>query len=118
MPGLNPSLGKFLPGQAAIAVAAIATIHLPGKAYPACDNSLVRAELAGLYDNKRLLHAFEFSNLRLLGDAMFARHCAVTVKWGDGSVSDVDYEFYRSGRRSGYVSLWIGYNGGMRGPSF
>jgi hypothetical protein len=88
-----------------------------GKAYPACDNGTAKAALAKLYDNRRLLHAAEVGALRLLGDGVKGRSCAATVKWGDGSETEVHYEFYRSGRQNQYLSMWIDYNGGMHGPS-
>jgi hypothetical protein len=89
-----------------------------GKAYPACDNSAAKAELAKLYDNRRLLHAVDVSNLRLLSDGWKGRYCAAKVKWGNGSETEVHFEFYRSGRQNQYLSMWIEYNGGMHGPSF
>lgn len=118
MPLLNAFIKTFLVGIAGAAAATIATVCSPNKAYPACDNKVAKTELAVLYDNRRLLHAIEVSDLRLLNNSLLARHCTATVRWGDGSVSEVNYEFDRSGRRSGHLSMWIDYNGGMRGPSF
>lgn len=88
-----------------------------GKAYPDCDNRMSRAVLAKLYDNRRLLHAADVSDLRQLSDGMKDRYCTATVKWDNGLVSQVPYEFYRSGRANQYLSMWIDYNEGMRGPS-
>lgn len=67
------------------------------KPYPSCENSTARTALAKLYDNRRLLPAVDVSNLRLLSDGFKGRYCIATVKWGDGSVADVHYEFYRGG---------------------
>jgi hypothetical protein len=87
------------------------------KAYPACDNSVAQAELAGLYDNKRLLHAVDVSDLHFLDDTFSARHCAATVRWGNGSISVVNYEFDRVGSRNYRgILMWTDYNGGMHGP--
>jgi hypothetical protein len=101
-----PASGAMILGQLAL-----------GKAYPACDNRTARAALAKLYDNRRLLHAIEVSSLRLLSDGLKGRYCTATVKWGDGSKADVHYEFYRSGNNNQKLSMWIDYNGGIRGPS-
>jgi hypothetical protein len=87
------------------------------KAYPACDNSAARAALAKLYDNLRLLHAVDVNALRLLSDGLKGRYCTATVKWANGSETEVHCEFYRSGSQNQYLSMWIDYNGGMRGPS-
>ncbi len=87
------------------------------KAYPACNSSAARAALAKLYDNRRLLQAVDVSDLRLLSDGWKGRYCTATVKWSDGSETEVHYEFYRSGRQNQYLSMWIDYNGGMHGPS-
>jgi hypothetical protein len=88
-----------------------------GKAYPACDNSVARATLKKLYDNRRLLQAVDVRALRLLSDGLKGRYCTAMVKWGNGSETEVHYEFYRAGRQNEYLSMWIDYNGGMRGPS-
>jgi hypothetical protein len=90
----------------------------PGKVYPACDNSAARAVLGKLYDNRRLLHAADVSDLRLLRDSWQGRYCTAAVKWSNGSATEVHFEFYRSGRQNRYLSMWIDYNGGMRGPSW
>ena len=87
------------------------------KPYPSCDNSTAKAALAKLYDNRRLLPSVDVSALRLLSDGLKGRYCVATVKWADGSVSEVYYEFYPWGRRYRNISTWIDYNGGMHGPS-
>lgn len=101
----------------AIIVGAVIARLTSGKTYPACDNSSARAALAKLYDNRRLLPAIDVSDLHLLSDGWKGRYCTATVKWSNGSETDVHYEFYWSGRQSQYLSMWIDYNGGMRGPS-
>jgi hypothetical protein len=101
----------------ALAIATMIIEFTSGKAYPDCDNSAVRAALAKLYDNRRLLHAVDVSALRLLSDGLKGRYCTAKVKWGNGSEIEMHYEFYRSGRQNRYLSMWIDYNGGMRGPS-
>jgi hypothetical protein len=102
---------------AVLAVGGMITSLMSVKAYPACDNRAARAVLAKLYDNRRLLHAVDVSDLRLLTDGWKGRYCTATVKWDNGSETAVHYEFYRSGRQSQYLSMWIDYNGGMHGPS-
>jgi hypothetical protein len=101
---------------ALLGIGAMITRLSSGKAYPACDNNAATAALANLYDNRRLLHATDISALRLLSDGVKGRYCIATVKWGNGSETEVHYEFYRSGRQNQYLSMWIDYNGGMRGP--
>ena len=107
-----------------LAVGLVVTLFRPfisGKPYPECNNQAALAELARLYDNRRLLHAVDVSDAHLLRDGLQARYCAITVKWGDGSESSVNYEFDRSGGGRGPVVsiwMWIDYNGGMHGPSF
>jgi hypothetical protein len=94
---------------------------ISAKAYRDCNNSAALTELAKLYDNRRLLHAVDVSDARLLRDGLKARYCAVRIRWGDGSETSVKYEFDRSGGGRGramYLRMWIDYNGGMRGPSF
>jgi hypothetical protein len=88
-----------------------------GKAYPGCDNSAATAALAKLYDNRRLLPAVDVSALRLIRDGLKGRYCTATVKWGDGSQTEVHYEFNRSGRQNQHILMWIDLNGGMHGPS-
>lgn len=99
----------------------VASPFLSDKPYPDCNDSSALAELGKLYDNRRLLHAVDVSDARLLRDGLKARYCSVTVKWGDGSEKSVKYEFDRSGGARGqkaYNRMWIDYNGGMHGPSF
>lgn len=115
---INKALATFLLSLADIAVTTIATINAPGKTLPACDNEVATARLAGLYDNQRLLRARTVDSVRLSSDAMFTRHCIATVTWTDQSVSQVRYDFVRTGRRSQHLSIWIDYNDGMWGPSF
>jgi hypothetical protein len=95
---------------------------IPSRPYPECNNSVALAELAKLYDNRRLLHAVNVSDAHLLRDGLKARYCTVRIRWGDGSETGVKYEFDRSGSgrrgRAGYLGMWIDYNGGMHGPSF
>jgi len=100
-----------------LAIGTMITRLMSGKAYPACDSRTARAALAKLYDNQRLLHAVDVSAFRLLSDGWNGRYCTATVKWSNGSETAVHYEFYRSGRQNQYLSMWIDYNGGMRGPS-
>ena len=88
-----------------------------GKAYPACDNGTAKTALAKLYDNRRLLPAVDVSALRLIRDGLKGRYCTATVKWGDGSQTEVHYEFNRSGRQNRDILMWIDLNGGMHGPS-
>ncbi len=89
--------------------------YLSAKPYPDCDGRWARAGLAGSYDNRRRLHAVAFDDLRALEESMWMRHCAVTVHWGDGSVSEVRYEFdLQHSRYSGSVIfMWIDVNGGI-----
>jgi hypothetical protein len=94
---------------------------ISGKPYPDCDNRTALAELAKLYDNRRLLHAVSVSDAHLLRDGLKARYCVVRIGWGDGSEASVTYEFDRSGGGSGRrasLQMWIDYNGGMHGPAF
>lgn len=100
-----------------LAIGAMIPQLTTGKAYPACDNSVARTTLDKLYDNRRLLQAVDVRALRLLSDGLKGRYCTAIVKWGNGSETEVHYEFYRSGSRNRYLSMWIDYNGGMRGPS-
>lgn len=109
---------KLLAAIMLVASEIIVAAYSPSKAYPACDNSAAQREMTMLYDNKRLLHADQVSDLRLLDDTLFARHCSAKVKWADGSESEVRYEFDRSGRGNRHLRMWTNYNGGMRGPSF
>lgn len=88
------------------------------KPYPSCDDPRAKATLAVLYDNQRLLHAVDISNLRLLSDGFKGRYCIATVDWQKGSRTDVSYEFLLGGKHNEYMSMWIDYNGGMRGPNF
>jgi hypothetical protein len=90
----------------------------PGNSYPDCDNNAVRTSLARLYDNRHLLHVIDVRAIRLINDGWKGRYCSAAVRWDNGSETEVRYEFYRSGRRSQYISTWIDHNGGMRGPSF
>jgi hypothetical protein len=122
-PASRPRSGGEIRGRgwlfillAILAIGATITRSPQGKAYPACDNNAARAALANLYDNRRLLHAIDVSALRLLSDNLRGRNCIATVKWGNGSEIEVHYEFYRSGKQNQYLSMWIDYNGGMRGP--
>jgi hypothetical protein len=101
-----------------LAIGTLITTLMSSKPYPACDNSVARAVLAKLYDNRRLLHAVDASDLRLLRDGWKGRYCTATVTWSNGSETEVRYEFYRSGRQNQYLSMWTDYNGGMHGPSF
>ena len=104
-----------------MALAVIMQLFISGRPYPDCNDSAALAELARLYDNRRLLHAVDVSDARLLRDGMTARYCAVRITWGDGSETSVKYEFDRSGGARGqaaYPRMWIDYNGGMHGPSF
>ena len=94
------------------------TLLTPTRPYPACNNPAARAELAKLYDNRRLLHAVAVADDRFLNDDFSARHCVARVTWSNGSETDVRYEFDRSGRHNSNLSMWIDYNGGMRGLSF
>jgi hypothetical protein len=99
-------------------VGAIITLYATTKTYPDCDNREARATLAKLYDNRRLLHAADVSGFRQLSEGMAARYCAATVRWDNGIESEVQYQFYRSGRGNDSLSMWIDYNGGMHGPSY
>lgn len=114
---MEPLQRFFLIFLGIMAIGAGATLFL-GKAYPDCDNDRARAVLAKLYDNRRLLHAVDVNGLRQLSDGLKGRYCAASIKWGDGTESEVSYEFYYSGRSNQYLSMWIDYNGGMRGPTF
>jgi hypothetical protein len=94
---------------------------ISGKPYPDCKDSRALTELAKLYDNRRLLHAVDVRDARLLRDGLKARYCTVTIRWGDGSETSVKYEFDGSGGGRGQAAssrMWIDYNGGMHGPSF
>ena len=92
---------------------------ISGKPFPECDNPKAQAALALLYDNKRLLHAIDVGSVRHLNDSMTRRHCSAIVKWGNGSESEVQFEFDSSAGRSGSsMSMWIDYNGGTHGPSY
>ncbi len=94
---------------------------LPGTTYPSCDTSNAIGELAKLYDNQRLLHAVAVEDPHLLSDGLKGRYCLATVKWQNGSQSNVPYEFYwAGGGRSGraYLYMYIQYNGGMLGPTY
>lgn len=115
---INRALATFLLSLAGIAVTTIATVNAPGKTFPACNNEVATARLAGLYDNQRLLRASTVDGVRFSSDAMLARHYIATVTWTDQSVSQVRYDFVRTGRRSQHLSMWIDYNDGMWGPSF
>lgn len=101
-----------------LVVGAIITLYATTKTYPDCDNREARATLARLYDNRRLLHAAVVSGYYQLSESMTARYCTATVRWDNGLESQVEYQFYRSGRGNDSISMWIDYNGGMRGPSF
>jgi hypothetical protein len=68
----------ILPVLLVVTMAAIALV--PSKPYPACNNSAAKAELAALYDNERLAHAVDVSNLHLLSDGLKGRYCAASVK--------------------------------------
>ena len=100
-----------------LAIPAMVIQLTSGKAYPACDNSTAKAALAILYDNRRLLPAVDASGLRLIRDGLKGRYCTATVKWGDGSQTDVHYQYNRWGRQNRHISMWIELNGGMHGPS-
>src|SRR3978361_672647 len=85
---------------------------IPGKPYPDCNIGAALSELAKLYDNRRLLHAVDVRDARLLRDGLKARYCAASIRWGDGSETSVKYEFDRSGGergRSEYLRMWIDY---------
>ena len=89
-----------------------------GKPYPSCDDPRARTALAAVYDNQRLLHAVGVSGMRLRNDGFRGRYCVATVEWEKGTSADVTYEFLLGGKGNAYLSMWIDYNGGMRGPSF
>jgi hypothetical protein len=101
-------------------VAAMATLSgSSARPYPECDDGKATATLALLYDNRHLLHAVEVTGIHHLRDGFNARFCSAVVKWQNGTDTDVAYEFDRS--RSGgqnYMSMWVNWNGGQRGPSF
>jgi len=101
----------------ALTIGGMITSLMWRKAYPACDNRAARAALAKLYDNRRLMHAVDVSDLRLLSDNWKGRFCTATVKWDNESETEVHYEFYRTGRQNRDFSMWIEYNGGMYGRS-
>ncbi len=103
-------------GLVVIAAAIIGV--LSGKPYPACDDSRTRGMLSMLYDNGRLLHAVEVGVSRLVSDSFRGRYCVATVTWQNGLATEVPYSFHRGGRGNSSMSMWIDYNGGMRGPSF
>ena len=89
-----------------------------GKAYPACDDPAARGALAALYNNNRLTHAAGISSLHNVGDGAQGRRCSASVTWSDGSRSEVAYMFSYSNKSRDRVSMWIDFNGGMRGPSY
>lgn len=89
-----------------------------GRPYPACDDARARSALVALYDNQRLLHAVGVSNLHLRSDGFKGRYCVATVDWEKGLRDDVSYEYVFSGKGNQTLSMWIDYNGGMRGPVF
>lgn len=97
---------------------AIPWFLLKGVPYPPCDNPLARSALNALYDNQRLLHAMNVSNLRLLSDGFKGRYCVATIDWEKDKRGDVPYEFRRGGKNNDYVYMWIEYNGGQTGAIF
>jgi hypothetical protein len=100
-----------------LTIIAMLSTFSSGQAYPNCDNRVARAVLSKLYDNRRLLHAADVNGFRHLSDGLKGRYCTATVKWDNGLESQVQYQFYRSGRANQYIWMWIDYNGGMHGPS-
>ena len=103
-------------GSVVIAVTIIDLVS--AKPYPACDDGRARAMLSTLYDNDRLLHAAGVGVSRLVSDSFRGRSCVATVTWQNGLATEVPYSFSRGGRSNSFVSMWVDYNGGMRGPSF
>jgi hypothetical protein len=87
-----------------------------GKTMPPCDSGVAIGALAVLYDNQSLLHAVDIRGAQQLSDSWNGRYCKATVKWENGSQTEVTYEFYRSGKHNAYLWMWIDYNGGMYGP--
>ena len=86
--------------------------------YPPCDNAPARSALSMLYDNQRLLHAVNVSNLRLLSDGFKGRYCVATIDWEKGKRGDVPYEFIIGGKNNNYIYMWIEYNGRQRGAIY
>ena len=110
--------GLFVLVSAGFALFATMRSFNPSKPYPACDAGPARAALASLYDDRRLLHAVHVGVPRMMESGMSRRRCVASVRWEDGSASDVSYEFDRFGRRNEFLSMWVNINGGMGGPSF
>ena len=92
------------------------TLFASGGVYPTCDDPAARAALTALYDNQRLSHAIDVSGSRLLSDGLTGRHCSAIVRWDNGLKNEVPYSLNRESKSNQYVSMWIDYNGGMRGP--
>ena len=103
-------------GSVVIAVTIIDLVS--AKPYPACDDGRARAMLSSLSDNDRLLHETGVGVSRLVSDSVQGRSCVATVTWQNGLATEAPTSFSRGGRSNSVVSMWIDYNGGMRGPPF